>query len=149
LSAARTKPGQLTLAGAGPATSLHIAFEMLKRAADVDMTFVPYPGDAPAVNALLGGHVTSAFTSYPGLAEHLKAGKLRALATASQARDEPLPDVPTIAEAGFKDYETDFWNGLVAPAKTPKETVSQLAGWFTAALRLPEVKAKLVLMGLY
>jgi tripartite-type tricarboxylate transporter receptor subunit TctC len=113
------------------------------------MTFVPYPGDAPAVNALLGEHVTSAFTPYPGLAEQLKGGKLRALATASRVRDESVPDVPTVAESGFKDYETDFWQGVVAPAKTPKETVSQIAGWFTAALQVPEVKTKLVSLGLY
>ena len=80
LDAARAKPGDLTLAAAGPATVLQIAFEMLKRAANVNMTFVPYPGGAPAVNALLGEHVTSAFTDYPTLAEQLKAGKLRALA---------------------------------------------------------------------
>jgi len=149
LSAARAKSGDLTLAGAGPATTVHLAFEMLKRAANVNMTFVPYPGDAPAVNALLGEHVTSAFTPYPGLAEQLKAGKLRALATASRVRDESLPDVPTVAESGFKDYETDFWQGVVAPAKTPKEMVSQMAGWFTAALQVPEFKTKLVSLGLY
>jgi tripartite-type tricarboxylate transporter receptor subunit TctC len=155
LSAARTKPGDLTLAGAGPGSTLHIAFEMLKRAANINITFVPYPGDAPAVNALLGEHVTSVFAPYPGVAEQLKAGRLRALATASRARDEPLPDVPTVAESGFvaqsgfKDYETDFWNGLVAPAKTPKETVSQLAGWFTTALQAQETKRKLAAQGLF
>jgi tripartite-type tricarboxylate transporter receptor subunit TctC len=149
LNAARAKSGDLTLAGAGPATALHLAFEMLKRAANVNMTFVPYPGDAPAVNALLGEHVTSAFTPYPGLAEQLKAGKLRALATASRVRDESLPNIPTVAESGFKDYETDFWQGVVAPANTPKETVSQMVGWFTAALQVPEVKTKLVSLGLY
>jgi tripartite-type tricarboxylate transporter receptor subunit TctC len=89
LSAARAK-SDVTLAGAGPATSLHIALEMLKRAAGVNMTFVPFPGDTPAVNALLGEHVTSAFAPYSGVAEHLKVGKLRALAVAGRARFEPL-----------------------------------------------------------
>jgi tripartite-type tricarboxylate transporter receptor subunit TctC len=146
LDAARAKPGDLTLAGAGP---FYIAFEMLKHAANLNMTFVPYPGGAPAVTALLGEHVTSVFTDYPPLAEQLKAGKLRALATGSRTRAEALPDVPTVAESGYKDYDVEQWFGLFAPAKTPKETVSQLVGWFTAALRVPEVKAKLVVQGLY
>jgi tripartite-type tricarboxylate transporter receptor subunit TctC len=79
----------------------------------------------------------------------LKVGTLRALATGSRTRIEPLPDLPTVAESGFKDFEVDAWFGLVAPAKTPKQTVSQLAGWFTAALQVPEVRAKLVGQGLY
>ena len=148
LSAARVKP-DVTLAGAGPATSLHIAFEMLKRAAGVNMTFVPFPGDAPAVNALLGEHVTAASAPYSGVAEQLKAGRLRALAVAGRERVESFPNVPTIAESGFKDYEVEFWNGLVAPGNTPKETVSRIAGWFTAALQNPQVRAKLVAVGLY
>jgi len=148
LSTARTKSGELTLAAAGPGTTVHIAFEMLKRAADINMTFVPYPGDAPAVNALLGGHVTSEFGPYPGLAEHLQAGKLRAIATAARERFKALPDVPTLAESGY-GIEADVWQGVVAPARTPKETVSQIVEWFTAALQVPEIKAKLVPLGLY
>jgi len=146
LDAARARPGDLTLAGSG---SFYIAFEMLKRAANLNMTFVPYPGGAPAVTALLGEHVTSVFTDYPTLAAQLKAGKLRALATGSRTRAEALPDVPTVAESGYKDYDVENWFGVSAPAKTPKETVSQLVGWFTAALQVPEVKAKLAVQGLY
>jgi len=144
MSAARAKPGTLTLASAGPATTTSLAFEMLKRASKVDMTFVPYPGAAPTVNAILGEHVTSALAQYLPAAEHLKSGRLRALAVASRQRIEPLPEVPTIIEAGYEDIEADVWNGLFAPAKTPKETVSQLAEWFTAALQVADVKAKLV-----
>ncbi len=149
LNAARAKPGDLTLASVGPATGGHIAFEMLKRAANVNLTYVPYSGNAPAINALLGQHVTSVLVDYTALVEQLKAGKLRALTTASSARIESLPDVPTVAESGYKDYELNIWYGLVAPAKTPKESVSQLAGWFTTALQVPEVKAKLVALALY
>jgi tripartite-type tricarboxylate transporter receptor subunit TctC len=148
LNAARDKPGDLTLASTGPATAFQIAFEMLKRAAKVEMTFVPYPGAGPAVNALLGEHVTSVFTSYSAVAEQLNAGKLRPLATASRTRIEPLPKVPTVAESGYTDYAVDYWLGVLAPAKTPKETVSQLAGWLTAATQVPEVKAKLIAQGL-
>ena len=147
LAAARTRPGELTLASVGPATAQHIGFEKLKRAAGVNVTYVPYAGGAPAINALLGGHVTAVFAEYAPLAEHLKAGTLRALATSSRTRIEPLPGLPTVAESGYRDYEVDLWWGLFAPAKTPKETVAQLAGWFKAAMQIPEVKAKLVAQG--
>jgi len=86
LNAARAKPGELTLASFGPASPVHIAFEMLKRAANVNMTFVPYPSTPPTISALLGGHVTSAIVGYAESAEHLKAGTLRALVTGSRTR---------------------------------------------------------------
>ena len=149
LDAARAKPGELTLASIGPASTLHIAFEMLKLAANVNMIFVPYSGTAPSINALLGQHVTSVFSSYTAVSEQLTAGKLRALATASRSRAQPLPDVPTIAESGYKGIEADLWYGLFAPAKMPKETVSQLADWFKAAVQAPEVQPKLAAQGLY
>ena len=147
LNAARAKPGALTLASVGPATTQHIAIEVLKRVANVHMIYVPYPGDAPAVSALLGEHVTSAMVTYPAAAEQLKAGKLRALAIASRSRIEPLPDVPTVAESGYQDYEADTWFGVVAPAKTPAETISQLAGWFSSAVQATETKPKLIAQG--
>ena len=149
MKAARAKPGELTLAATGPATPAQMAFEMLKRAANVDMTFVPYPGGATVVTAVLGEHVTSALSDYPGAAEQLKAGKLRALAVAAETRIEALPDVPTVAEAGYKNSGLDLWFGLAAPAKTPKQTISELADWFTAAMQAPDVKAKLAIQGLY
>jgi tripartite-type tricarboxylate transporter receptor subunit TctC len=149
LDAARARPGDLTLASVGPGGALHVASEMLRRAAKVDMTYVPYLGSSPAINALMGAHVISVFTDYGSVAEQLKAGALRALATGSRMRIEALPDVPTVGEAGYKDYEVDLWAGIIAPAKTPKQAISQLADWFTAAMQVPEVKAKLVLQGLY
>jgi tripartite-type tricarboxylate transporter receptor subunit TctC len=149
IKTARTKPGELTLAAAGPGTPSQIAFEALKRAANVNMTFVPYPGGPPAITALLGEHVTSAMSDYSGAAEQLKTGKLRAVATASRTRFEVLPDVPSIAEAGYDEIENDLWFGLVAPAKTPKQTLSQLGDWFTTALDARDVKGKLAIQGLY
>ena len=101
LGAARIRPGQLTLASLGPASDLQIAFEKLKRAANVNMIYVPYPGVAPAVNALLGEHVTSIITSYASASAQLKAGKLRALAMTTRARIDAMPDVPTVAEFGL------------------------------------------------
>jgi tripartite-type tricarboxylate transporter receptor subunit TctC len=149
LNAARAKPGELTMASFGPAGSSHIAVEMLKLAANVNMHYVPFPSQVSAVNALLGEHVTSAITSYKGQAEHLKGGMLRALATASPTRIEPLPDVPTVAESGYKDYEAEVRIWLFAPANTPKATVSEVAGWFTAAMQAPDVKSKLAAQELY
>jgi tripartite-type tricarboxylate transporter receptor subunit TctC len=149
LDAARARPGELTMASVGPGTSFQIGFVTFTRMANVSMTYVPYAGSAPAVNAVLGEHVTSVFVGYAVVAENLKAGKLRALATATLKRIVPLPDVPTFDESGFKELEVDNWFGVIAPAKTPKETLAQLAGWFTQALALPEVKERLAAQGLY
>jgi tripartite-type tricarboxylate transporter receptor subunit TctC len=149
VDAARAKPSQLTLASYGPATAQQIAFETLKRAADVNMTFLPYSGAAPVINALLGDHVTSGLATYSTASEQLNAGKLRSLATLSRTRIEPLPEVPTVAEYGYKDVELDYWLGILAPAKTPEQKLSQLAGWFRVALQVPELKAKLTPLGLY
>jgi tripartite-type tricarboxylate transporter receptor subunit TctC len=148
LNAARVKPDQLTLASAGPGSSTHIAFETLKRAAKIKMTYVPFSGSPAAVNALLGGYVTAALASYPNLVEQIRAGKLRALATISPTRIKQLPDVPTVAESGFPDYASDIWFGVVTPAHTSATIVAQLADWFSAALRAPEVHAKLEAQGL-
>jgi tripartite-type tricarboxylate transporter receptor subunit TctC len=117
--------------------------------ARADLIYVPYSGGAPAINALLGEHVTSVLQNYSEVVEQVKAGKLRALAVTTTKRIEPLPDVPTVAELGFKDYDVEVWFGVVAPAKTPKEAVTQLSGWFTAAMQAPDVKPKLLNLGLY
>jgi tripartite-type tricarboxylate transporter receptor subunit TctC len=149
LSAARAKPAELTIASAGPASSTHIAVETLKRLAGVKMNYIPYQGSAPAVNALLAGQVTSALASYPNVVEQVKGNKLRALATASLTRIEQMPDVPTVAESGFKDYESEIWFGVVAPAETPDTVVSQLATWFMAAIQVPELQPKFAALGFF
>jgi tripartite-type tricarboxylate transporter receptor subunit TctC len=148
LDAARVKPGELTMAANGPATAHHIAFEMLQQAANVKITFVPYPGPAPAATALLGGHVASANVDLAVVAEHLKAGKFRALAVLSRERIEGLPNVPTAIEAGLNDVEMEGTLGIVAPGGTPKEVISQLSAWLTTALRAPGTQAKLTSQGL-
>jgi tripartite-type tricarboxylate transporter receptor subunit TctC len=148
LDAARARPGELTMASNGPATGQHIAFETLKRAAGIDMTYIPYSGGPPTINALLGNHVTTAIADYGDAVQQLKAGTLRALAAASRARIAPLPQVPTIDESGYKDYEVEGSQGIVAPAKTPKESVAQLIDWFTAALQTPAIAASIEKLGL-
>jgi len=132
-----------------PATTQHIGFEQFKRLANLNVTYVPYSGGAPAITALLGGHVAGVLGNYSEAVEQLNAGKLRALAATSRTRIVPLPDVPTVAESGYKNYEAEVWFGVAAPAKTPKETVTQLATWFTAAMQASEVKPKLLNLGLY
>jgi tripartite-type tricarboxylate transporter receptor subunit TctC len=148
INAARATPGDVTVAGTGVDGIIHIAFEMFKRMAKVNMTYVPYPGAAPQVNALLGQHVTSIFVSYSNVSEQLAAGTVRALAVASPTRIGLLPEVPTVAQSGYEDYDADVWYGMVAPARTPKDTISQLAGWFSAALEAADIKTKLVAQGL-
>jgi tripartite-type tricarboxylate transporter receptor subunit TctC len=149
VAAARAKPAELSIASVGPNSTQHLAIERLKQLAGINLTYVPYTGGAPAINALLGGHVTAVLQNYSEIGEQLRAGKLRALATPSAKRIEPLPDLPTVAESGYKDFAAEVWFGLVATGKTPKETVSQLAAWFRAALQAPDVKAKLLTHALY
>jgi tripartite-type tricarboxylate transporter receptor subunit TctC len=150
LDAARTKPGELTMASAGPASSPHIAIETIRRATGVNINYIPYQGTTPAVNALMGDHLTSVMSSYPNVSELIRTGQLRALATTTAKRIQSMPDLPTVAEAaGIKDFDVDIWFGVNAAAKTPRELTSQLATWFTAALKAPEVKAKLDVQGLF
>jgi tripartite-type tricarboxylate transporter receptor subunit TctC len=149
IAAARAQSGILTLASIGPATVSHLTVERLKLRAKVDIIFVPYPGYSPGIEALLGSHVTAALADYSSLVEHIKAGKLRPLATTMPARIDQLPDVPTVAESGYKDFVAEFFVGLIAPAKTPKGTVSQIAAMFTTAMQPPDIKAKLAALGLF
>ena len=149
LDAARAKPGELSMAAVGPGTTFQMGFNTVTKTAGVNMTFVPYQGSAPAATAVMGQHVTSAFAGYAVVSENIKADKLRALGVATMKRIDPLPDVPTFDEQGFKNLEVDNWFGIVAPVHTPKETLTQIAGWLKAALQDPDVKAKLALQGLY
>jgi tripartite-type tricarboxylate transporter receptor subunit TctC len=146
LGAARAKPGGLTLASVGPGSTTQIAFERLKQAAKVDMTFIPYPGMAPAANALLGEHVSSAWLDFAQASPQIGAGKLRALARSAGI---DLPGVSTLAELGYGDIDPDPWFGVVAPARTPKDQVAELAGWYAAALRDSEVKGRLASLGFH
>src|SRR5215472_7592865 len=147
--AARARPGELTLASVGPASTQQLAFETLKHLAGVNMIFVPFNGNGPAVNALLGRHVDSILVNYSEVADQLQSGTFRALVTTSGTRIAELPQVPTVAESGFSDFEAEVWFGAVVPAKTPAALVTELADWMTAALDAPTVKPKLKALGLY
>jgi tripartite-type tricarboxylate transporter receptor subunit TctC len=148
IAAARAKPGELAFASGGPGSSLHIAIEVLKRAADISITYVPFGGTAPAINALMGNHVAAVWADYPTVVSHLHSGTLRGLVTTSRKRDEMLPDVPTFGETGVSDYDAEIFYGIVAPAKTPADMLKSLAGWFGDALKAPDMKPKLAKQGL-
>lgn len=149
VTAAKARPGELNYAAVGPATTQHIAGEMFKRTAEINLTYVPYAGGAPAVNAILGGHVTAVLGNLSEVMEQIKAGKLRPLAVTSRERIAPLRDVPTMIESGYKDVEATAWFGMMAPPKTPGETIGQLIALFKSALTAPDVQSKLTAQGLY
>ena len=149
IAAAHAKPGTLTLGTLGPATSSQLAVEMLKRSANADITFVPFPGYTPAVQALLSHTVTAALADLSTLQGQLQTGKLRALATTSPQRIALLPNVPTAIEDGYKDVSADFFGGVIAPAKTPKPMVDKLTGWFSAAIKDPKVTVKFKTLGFF
>jgi tripartite-type tricarboxylate transporter receptor subunit TctC len=149
LAAARAKPGELAFASGGPGSSLHVAIEVLKRAANINVTHVPYGGTAPAINALMGNHVAAVWADYPTVVSQLNSGMLRGLVTTSRARVETLPDVPTLGETGISNYDADIFYGVVAPAKTPPDALAQLSGWFSSAVKAPDMKPKLAQQGLF
>jgi tripartite-type tricarboxylate transporter receptor subunit TctC len=148
VAAAHAKPGELSVAGS-PASSLQIAFEVFRRAANVDMPYLPFVGVPPAITSLLRGEVTAAVADYPAVSAHLKSGALRGLVTASAKGAEPLPEVPTFMEAGLGKYEADIFYGIVAPAQTPADNLAQLTGWFRSAVKAADVRPKLELQGLF
>ncbi|MBX9844391.1 MAG: tripartite tricarboxylate transporter substrate binding protein [Xanthobacteraceae bacterium] len=148
LDEARARPGALSHASVGPASAQHIAFEQLKLLAKVNMVFVPFNGNTPALNSLLGGHVGTVMSNYAEAVEQVNAGKLRALAVAGKTRVEGWPNVPTVGEQGFRDYAVEVWYGLIAPAKTPKDKVAELSKWCAEAMRAPDLKPKWDLQGL-
>jgi len=146
LALARTRPGTLTYASGGSGASQHLAGELLKWMAKVDIVHVPYKGIAQGVTDLVGGQVSMTFDLATVL-PYVKDGRLRAIAVANGARSSALPDVPTIAEAGVPGYEASAWYGLFAPAGTPRETVGRLNAEAVKVLRRPEVRQRLIGMG--
>ena len=148
LAMAKAKPGSVTVASAGTGNPTHIGFEVLKKATGLEMTYVPFTGAAPAVNALLGGHITAVYSDFGTISGQLKSGALRPIAIGAKKRFAGLPDVPTIPELGYTDYEAESWNGILAPAKTPKDTLARLISMFSTAGNSAMVKEKLAALGL-
>jgi len=144
---AKSQPGKMTFASTGPGGMPHMAMELLKYTAGMELIHTPYTGAAPAVNDLLGGHVQMMFADVPVLMGSIKAGTLRALAIGSPKRIAILPDIATTAELGMPKVEADNWYGLVAAAATPKPVLDKLYAAATEALHSAEVKDKLAAQG--
>jgi len=143
---AKSQP--LTFASAGPGTAQHIEGEMLRQALGLDMTHVPYKGALPALNDVMGGHVTMMFTPIANALSMIQAGKVRAIGVAAGARVEALPEVPPLAEIGAAGFEANGWFMLVAPAATPRAIVARLHDASRAILAEPELRAQFVRQGL-
>ena len=147
IALAKKEPGKLNFASSGPGSMPHLAGELLKLTAKIDITHVPYRGAAPAVNDLLGQQVQMVFLDLPILLPQIKAGKLRPIAVGSPQRVASAPDVPTTAEAGMPNLLTENWYGMVAPAKTPPQIVAVLNKAAIEAMKDPEVVSKLASQG--
>jgi len=139
---AKAHPGKLTLASPGTGSTPHLAGELLKQMAGIEMTHVPYRGASPALNDLIPGRVDCYFGS-GALLENMRSGQLRGLAVTSAKRDPVAPELPTMAEAGVPGYEVTSWHGLFVPARTPPEIVRKISVDTIAALGDPVVKSKL------
>jgi len=146
IALAKAKPGQLNYASAGSGTSPHLAAELFKTMAGIEMTHIPYKGIPPAVTDVIAGRVTMLMTTTISAAPHVKSGRLRALAITSPKRLAAMPDVPAIGET-VPGYEADAFQGMVAPAGVPKEIVRQLADDIAAIVRLPEIRERIVADG--
>ncbi len=144
---AKAKPKQLIYGSTGNGNMPHLAMESFRIAADINILHVPYKGAAPAVADLLGGHVHATILDVPVLLPHAKAGKVRALAIATGKRSPALPEVPTMAEAGYPSVSADNWYGIIVAAATPKDIVSKLHASLTSALQAAETKQRMESQG--
>ena len=147
IAAAKAKPHSLSYASTGNGSSNHISMELFKTMAGVDIVHSPYKGSAPAVTDLLGGQVQVMFDNVPNVLQHVKAGKLRALAVTSARRTPLAPDIPTVAEAGVPGYDLSVWFGVVAPAATPREVVQKINAECLKILAMPDVRERFLAQG--
>jgi len=146
IAEAKAKPGSLSFAHAGTGTSTHLAGELLKVLAKVDIEAIPYKGGAPAINDLLSGQIALSFNNGPESVGQIQAGTVRALAVTTAARAPFLPDVPSMAET-VPGYDTEVWWGLLGPGGMPRDLVEKISRDFVAALKTDAVKARLARLG--
>ncbi len=144
---AKKDPGKITFASSGQGTSHHLSGELFKTLAGLDILHVPYKGSSQAHIDLMGGTVNMMFDNIVPVTPHIKSGKLKALAVTTKTRASTLPDVPTMAESGYPDFEAVAWFGLLAPAATPKPIIDRLNREAVAALTAPDIKERLTGMG--
>jgi tripartite-type tricarboxylate transporter receptor subunit TctC len=144
---AKANRGKLTFASPGAGAQAHLAGELVKLSAGIDMVHVPYKGIGPALNDLLGGQVPMMFSQLSSALPHIRSGKLRAIGMASLKRSPVMPELPTIAEQGFPGFEAVSWYALMVPAGTPAQIISRLHQETARILKLPGVKDKLAALG--
>ena len=147
IALAKAKPGSLNYSTPGLGTPQHIAFEVFNFDAGVKVTHVPYKGTSPSIVDLIGGQVQATIGTMASLEQHVKSGKVRAIAVSTPQRSPTMPDVPTIEEGGLKGYNVPLWYSVLAPANTPKEIVSKISASIRDALRDPQTKAQLERQG--
>ena len=147
VAVAKAKPDALNYASSGSGTVAHLAAEQFQKVAGVRFTHVPYKGAAQGVTDLIGGQIQMYMSSVPTLIGHIRNGKMRALAVTSLKRTDDLPNVPTVAESGYKGFEAVTWFGIVGPAAMPKDAIAKLNAAFNKALDTPEVQHKLGAQG--
>ena len=147
LALVRSKPGQLNYASSGPGTPYHMAGELFKAMANIDVVHVPYKGSSGARTDVLAGHVQMMFDAVTAMAPQVRTGKVKALATTGRTRSTILPDVPTVAEAGVPGYEAVIWLGVMAPAKTPPAVLRKLNAEIARIVSQPEVKQEWAAQG--
>jgi len=139
---AKANPNKLNFASSGSGTSIHMAGELFKQLAGIDVVHVPYKGSAPAVTDLMGGQVQYMFDNMPSAWPHVEAGKLRALAVTTAERSKSAPDLPTMAESGFPSFDVSSWFGIIAPAGTPPDIVNKLNAIVEKAIAKKEIQAR-------
>jgi tripartite-type tricarboxylate transporter receptor subunit TctC len=144
----KANPGKLSFASSGPGGAPHMSGELFKSMAGVDMLHVPYKGSTAAHSDLLSGRTSLMFDTVTAINPHVKSGALRALAVTTAKRSAAAPDVPTMAEAGLKGYETSTWGGILAPAGTPKDVVDKLNAEMNKALAAPDVRQRMLDAGI-
>ena len=144
---AKSRPGQINYASVGNGSAVHLATELLKTRAAIDLVHVPYKGSAPALNGLLSGEASVMFVNLLSSMQLVKAGKLRALATGTPKRLLAAPDLPTVAEAGVPGYEFQAWFGVVAPAATPRAIVERLNLDLRRVIAMPEIRDRMINQG--
>lgn len=146
---ARANPGKVTYGSPGVGSSLHLAGELLRRDAGIDIVHVPYKGTTQAMQDLMGGQVTMMFGSMPTLMPQVRAGKLRALAVTTPQRSSAAPELPTMIESGLKGFDVPSWYGALVPAATPPAIVNRIQQEIEAIVTAPETRAALEAQGLY
>ena len=147
VAAAKAKPTALNYASSGNGTVAHLATEQFQKVAGIQLTHVPYKGASQGLTDLVGGQIQIYVSSVPTLIAQIKSGQLRALAVTSLQRNRDLPDVPTMVEAGYKDFEAVTWFGVAGPAAMPKDAIAKLNAAFNKALATPDVQKKLAAQG--